>query len=100
MSNSGRSSIDEQALRWFVRLRDEPVSESERAAFSEWRLKHCAHAEAYEEISNLWSELSSAGASREPAARPAAARIRRRKRGIGRGEAPSTHKSDKNVAKP
>lgn len=65
MSNSARSRIDEQALNWFVRLRDESVGDAERAAFAKWRLADPAHARAFDELSNLWSDLEVVGTPRK-----------------------------------
>lgn len=68
MSEGAQFSIDEQALDWFVRLRDEPVGDACRAAFAKWRLADPAHAHAFDELSSLWSDLDSAGMPLEDAA--------------------------------
>ena len=50
-------SVKDTATAWFVRLRDEAVSDSDRGAFEAWRAAAPAHAEAYREIERLWTGL-------------------------------------------
>ncbi|MEM9439391.1 MAG: FecR family protein [Pseudomonadota bacterium] len=57
MTENGRHSAEQAAVEWFVRLRDEPVSEETRLAFESWYRADTVHAEAYREIERTWSGL-------------------------------------------
>ncbi|MFS0827790.1 FecR family protein [Pseudomonas phoenicis] len=46
----------EQALDWFTRLRDESLSDVERAAYAAW-LRVPGNAQAYAEVERLWQQL-------------------------------------------
>jgi transmembrane sensor len=85
MSNDPRSRIDEQALGWFVRLRDEPVGEADRASFAKWRLADPAHARAFDELNLLWSDLGDVPDVVRDAPAFEAARPRRRSHRAGLG---------------
>ncbi|WP_422368086.1 FecR family protein [Pelagibius sp.] len=52
-----RQATKDAATEWFVRLRDDPVSDSDRAAFEAWRNADPAHADAYREMERLWRGL-------------------------------------------
>ena len=57
MQETDGSSANDAATAWFVRLRDEAVSDRDRRAFEAWRNADPAHAEAYREMERLWSGL-------------------------------------------
>lgn len=57
MREVGQSSVKDAAAEWFVRLRHQPVSDGDRAAFEAWRDAEPAHAEAYREMERLWAGL-------------------------------------------
>ena len=50
-------SAEEAAVAWFVRLRGEPVTDGDRAAFEAWRAIDPAHADAYRVMERLWTAL-------------------------------------------
>jgi transmembrane sensor len=52
-------SIFDQAERWFVRLRAQNCSMTDRQEFDAWQAADPAHAAAYAETSRLWVGLSS-----------------------------------------
>ncbi len=60
------SSLSEEAIAWFVRLRSEQCSAVERCAFESWRTQSPAHAIAFDEACALWNDpaLGSAAAQR------------------------------------
>ncbi len=70
------ASIEQAAVSWFVRLRDEAVTEADKAAFEAWLAGDPAHLRAYREMERLWSGLDSIGQGAElrrqadPAPRP------------------------------
>ncbi len=57
MHESNGLSVEDAATAWFVRLRDEEISDSDRGEFEAWREADPAHAEAYREIERLWAGL-------------------------------------------
>lgn len=50
------SSLLEEAIAWFVRLRSEQCSAEERRAFESWRTLSPAHAVAFDEACALWND--------------------------------------------
>lgn len=50
-------AVDEAAVAWFVRLRDEEVTEADRAAFAVWLKADPAHERAWRELDTLWGDL-------------------------------------------
>lgn len=50
------SSLSDQAIAWFARLRSEDCSAEERRTFDSWRNRTPAHAAAYEEVVALWDD--------------------------------------------
>lgn len=63
----GPSSIDEQAVQWFVILRDDEATEADRAAFATWLAADPAHEAAWRSVEQMWSGLDAVG--RRPAPR-------------------------------
>lgn len=59
----GGDGIDQQATRWFVRLRADDVSEAERQAWRQWLQASQAHRDAYARVENLWSSFGDFAAS-------------------------------------
>lgn len=51
---SGDDPVREAAARWHDRLRDEPVSAEDRAAFERWCLSAPAHRQAYAAVERAW----------------------------------------------
>ena len=54
---SSTEAVKDAATAWFVRLRDEPLSDNVRRAFEDWRDAETTNADAYREIERLWSGL-------------------------------------------
>lgn len=50
------SSISQDAIAWFTRLRSEQCSSEERQAFEFWRARSPAHAAAFDEVRALWND--------------------------------------------
>lgn len=63
----GPSSIDEQAVQWFVVLRDDEATEEDRSAFATWLGADPAHEVAWRSVERMWSGLDAVG--RRPAPR-------------------------------
>ena len=57
MGEKSGSFARDAATEWFVRLRDDAVSDADRAAFEAWRDADPAHSDAYAEMERLWSGL-------------------------------------------
>ena len=68
MSSEPSLPIQDVALAWFVRLRDEAATPEDRAAFRVWLDAAPDHAKAYADIERLWGGLDqvSAGQISEP----------------------------------
>jgi transmembrane sensor len=49
--------VDDEAVAWFVRLRDEEASESDRAAFAAWLEASPSHGQAWRELEAVWGAL-------------------------------------------
>ena len=49
--------VEETALGWFTRLRDDRATEADWRAFAEWIAASPAHGAAYDELERLWVEL-------------------------------------------
>jgi transmembrane sensor len=60
------SSLSDEAIAWFTRLRSEQCSTEERRAFESWRTQSPAHLIAFDEACALWNDpaLGSAAAQR------------------------------------
>lgn len=61
----GGDGVDQQATRWFVRLRADDVSEDERQAWRTWLQSSQAHRDAYARVEGLWSSFGDFAASPE-----------------------------------
>ena len=48
----------DRAIEWFVRLRAEDVTETERGTFFEWLRQDREHQQAFVEILRLWEDMS------------------------------------------
>lgn len=57
MGNASTSTVDDDAVAWFVRLRDEEASEADRAAFAVWLEASPAHVQAWRELEAIWGAL-------------------------------------------
>lgn len=53
-----RSPLVREALEWFVRLRDDEVSQAERQEFEAWRQQGSAHEAAWDRACHLWASLA------------------------------------------
>ncbi|WP_334177511.1 FecR family protein [Pseudoxanthomonas sp.] len=53
----GGDSIDQQATRWFVRLRADDASEGDRHAWRHWMQANPAHRAAYTRVEVMWSSF-------------------------------------------
>ncbi|WP_332695807.1 FecR family protein [Bosea sp. (in: a-proteobacteria)] len=77
-------TIDDAAIAWFVRLRDEQASEADRAAFAVWRKADPAHELAWRELEAVWGALDQLAAPKAAAPAIIANAVPRRKRPIWR----------------
>lgn len=66
MATRDEQAIDEEAIQWFVLLRDEDASDDDRSRFREWLAASPDHARAWREVERMWSGL-------DPVAEPAKA---------------------------
>ena len=57
MEDHAAETADEQALQWFVRLRDGEADAAERKAFDTWLAASLDHARAWAELEALWQDL-------------------------------------------
>ena len=57
MADRDGQAAKEAAVEWFVRLRDESVSQADANAFREWLAADPAHAAAYRDLDRLWNNL-------------------------------------------
>jgi transmembrane sensor len=62
-------SIDAQAASWFARNRNNDVGRADRKAFAAWQAEP-AHARAYAEFEQLWSDLAQLQQLNKPTALP------------------------------
>ena len=53
-----RTPLVREALRWFVRLRDDEVTEAEQRAFESWRRQSSEHEAAWDRACHLWAALA------------------------------------------
>lgn len=61
---TAQSDIDEQALHWFVTLREPDTTEESWLAFQEWLEAGAAHRHAYDQVERAWIDCE------EPASAP------------------------------
>jgi transmembrane sensor len=66
-SSDSASSLSDQAVEWFARLRSEDCSAEERLAFHAWRNRTPSHHAAYEEVVALWNDPALRSAATEAA---------------------------------
>ncbi|AZO77682.1 MULTISPECIES: FecR family protein [unclassified Bosea (in: a-proteobacteria)] len=57
MDMSPTSTVDDDAVAWFVLLRDEEASEADRAAFAVWLGASHSHEQAWRELEAIWGTL-------------------------------------------
>ena len=57
MSEHDARAVHDKAAEWFVRLRDDAVSEADRTAFHAWLEADSAHQQAYRELERMWAGL-------------------------------------------
>lgn len=57
MADQAEETSDEQALQWFVRLRDGEADAAAHRGFDAWLAASPDHARAWAELETLWSEL-------------------------------------------
>lgn len=57
MADRDGQAAKEAAVEWFVRLRDESVSQADAEAFRDWLAADPAHAAAYRDLDRLWDDL-------------------------------------------
>lgn len=70
MDTGPTGTVDDEAVAWFVRLRDEEASESDRAAFAAWLAASPAHDQAWRELEAIWGALDQVAASKSATATP------------------------------
>lgn len=57
MADQAQETPDEQALQWFVRLRDGEADAAARRGFDAWLAASGDHARAWAELEGLWTDL-------------------------------------------
>ncbi|MGE6783847.1 FecR family protein [Ensifer adhaerens] len=57
MENRRDESLEEEALEWFVIMRDDETSDDIRASFERWKKRSDAHDRAYRDAERLWADL-------------------------------------------
>lgn len=57
MGTRDEQSIDEEAIQWFVLLRDEEATDRDRAEFQQWLAASPDHVKAWNEVERMWSGL-------------------------------------------
>lgn len=73
MALPSQETLDDEAMGWFLRLRDPSASEADRHAFEAWLAQSERHAEAYAEAEQLWQAVEAPAkllAEREASSRP------------------------------
>ncbi|ADU66525.1 FecR protein [Desulfurispirillum indicum S5] len=60
----GREALDEEAIAWFVRLRDEGTTHEEIVAWKSWMKEDPRHVRAWQETLQLWQGLEPGHISR------------------------------------
>ncbi|MBD3896442.1 FecR domain-containing protein [Halomonas sp. ML-15] len=73
MALPSQETLDDEAMQWFLRLRDPSASEADRRAFEAWLAQSERHADAYAEAEQLWQAVEAPAkllAKREASARP------------------------------
>jgi transmembrane sensor len=76
MNKNDMQSVDDQAVQWFVLLRDDDATAEDRSAFANWLAADPAHEAAWRSVERMWGGLD--------ALAPDAARLRRKPRRAGR----------------
>jgi transmembrane sensor len=61
MDRNDAPSVDDQAVQWFVLLRDDDATENDRAAFARWLAADPAHETAWRSVERMWDGLDSVG---------------------------------------
>lgn len=67
MEDHAEETPDEQALQWFVRLRDGQVRPAEQKAFDTWLATNPDHARAWAELETIWQDLDQVAPAERPA---------------------------------
>jgi transmembrane sensor len=67
MDTGPADMIDDAAVAWFVRLRDEEASQADRAAFAVWLEADPAHERAWRELEAVWGALDQVAAAKAAA---------------------------------
>ncbi|MDH4990668.1 FecR family protein [Aquamicrobium lusatiense] len=57
MDERDKQAIDDEAVQWFVILRDDDASDDDRRRFDEWRRSDPEHEKAWREVEQLWGGL-------------------------------------------
>ncbi|WP_306223513.1 FecR family protein [Bosea beijingensis] len=70
MADQAEETPDEQALHWFVRLRDGEAEADARRSFDAWLAASPDHARAWAELEALWTDLDRLAALKAPVATP------------------------------
>lgn len=60
MDRNDAPSVDDQAVQWFVLLRDDEATAGDRTAFAEWLAADPAHGTAWRSIERMWGGLDAA----------------------------------------
>jgi len=57
MDKNDMPSVDDQAVQWFVLLRDEDATAEDRSAFANWLVADPAHEAAWHSVERMWGSL-------------------------------------------
>ncbi|MCR8922973.1 FecR domain-containing protein [Dasania sp. GY-MA-18] len=58
VSKGAATRVETEANEWFLRIREGGLSSQEHNAWSRWMTKDAAHEQAFQEVEQLWAELS------------------------------------------
>ena len=80
LPTSAQSQRDQQALQWFVRLRDTPVPKATQLEFDNWCAAHPKNARSYQKIAAFWQSPAFTQAVLRDEKRLSPARFARKRR--------------------
>lgn len=70
MDKKNKLAIDDEAVQWFVILRDEDATDDDRRGFDAWLLSSPEHDKAWRETERLWGGLALLGDKHAPEKSP------------------------------
>ncbi len=70
MGTRDEPSVDEEAIQWFVTLRDEDATPEDRRRFAAWLAADARHLRSWREVERLWGGLDPLGTPNGATAKP------------------------------